>query len=155
MVVVIVVMAFALPALLRLLGGAAWNAGRTQAFAGAALYAQGLMEEIRTKKYDELAGTYSSTLGPESGETYPAGYDDVDDYNGYSDIPAGGFTRTVTVGYVYLNGTAWTDCGAQTCVAATTCTTCSQCCYKKITVTVSRNDNLVKNLKLVAIVGAH
>jgi len=56
----------------------------------AASLAEALMEEILSKRYDELTPdggvpacpTCSTTLGPDGGETR-ATYDDVDDYNSY------------------------------------------------------------------------
>lgn len=41
--------------------------------------------EIRSKRFDEkVTEPYSTILGPDSGETLLAHYDDLDDYNGYS-----------------------------------------------------------------------
>ncbi len=160
MVVVILVLAVAIPALLQLLGQAAWRSERTEAFSDATFYSRALMEEILSKRYDQnTTPPYSQSnlkppWGPEAAETYP-NFDDVDDYDGYSDTPAGGYTRSVTVDYVILSSGTWGTCGAQTCAAVTDCSTCAQCCYKRIKVTVSRNDNLIKNLTLVNIVGGY
>lgn len=74
--------------------------------------AQSIIEEIKTKSFDEntLAGfptslnnlTPASSFGPES-EVYPA-FDDVDDYNNYSRAiitdDAGTITALVKVSYV-------------------------------------------------------
>jgi len=164
MVVVILVLALAIPILLRLLGEADWQSVRTAALADATFYAQRLMEVIRSKAYDEkIFSTYppftdSTALGPDTGETCSGldtgscTYDDIDDFNGYTVSPAGGYTYNVTVTYALLSGTTWTDCATPiTCTAVTDCTTCAQCCYKRIDIKVSRNDNLVKNVELVSI----
>src|SRR3989338_7748134 len=74
------------------------------------MLAQELLEEIRSKRFDEVTtkdanGNWSSTLGVDSGETSgtKSTYDDVDDFNGYSETmssPYVGFTRSVVVSYV-------------------------------------------------------
>jgi hypothetical protein len=82
--------------------------------------ASDLMEEVLSKSWDENATavgpisdglkTLPASLGPESGETRPA-FDDIDDYNGYSESPPkvqdgqvladfAEFTRSVQVYYV-------------------------------------------------------
>ena len=82
--------------------------------------ASDLMEEILSKSWDEQSTNVSPLpdgsktppldLGPEAGETR-ATFDDVDDYNGYSESPPAdhqgqiitgfsGFTRSVQVFYV-------------------------------------------------------
>ncbi len=70
--------------------------------------AQETMEEVRSKQYDHLTvisadGNWSTTLGPESGETTTDDFNDVDDYEGFSEVmtnPYAGFTRSVEVDYV-------------------------------------------------------
>lgn len=74
------------------------------------MLAQELMEEIRSKRFDELTAedaneNWSSVLGVNTGETSgtKATFDDVDDYNGFSESlssPYVGFSRSVTVSYV-------------------------------------------------------
>ena len=86
--------------------------------------ATGLMDEIVAKKWDEnspLGGgnttSPSSTLGPDPGETGRTRYDDVDDYNGFTESDtftdqAGnsfnveGVSREVTVDYIADSSTA-------------------------------------------------
>jgi len=66
---------------------------------------QDLMEEIRSKKFDEDPGSPTSPgqLGPEQQEsrdnTPPNNFDDVDDYNGYSDSPPEEVDGTVMAEY--------------------------------------------------------
>ena len=80
---------------------------------------QELMEEIRMRRWDENTpfprSTYitasSTTLGPEAGETDKTLFDDIDDFNGWTESAVkdpmnnavaafAGFSRSVTVGYV-------------------------------------------------------
>jgi len=81
--------------------------------------AQELLEEIRMRRWDENTPfprtTYitapSSTLGPEAGETDKTLFDDIDDFNGWTESSVkdplnnavaafAGFSRSVTVQYV-------------------------------------------------------
>ncbi|OGW72676.1 MAG: hypothetical protein A2Y02_03020 [Omnitrophica bacterium GWA2_52_12] len=74
------------------------------------LLAQELMEEIKSRRFDEneaktADGNWSKTLGTDSGETTGsrASLDDVDDYQGLSEnlsTPFNGFSRSVSVAYV-------------------------------------------------------
>ncbi len=80
--------------------------------AAAAALAQDLLNEIRTRRYEGSADT-SGVLGPttaESGLNRRSAFDDVDDYNGWSESPPvsdsgvalsgfSGWTRSVRVRY--------------------------------------------------------
>ncbi len=76
------------------------------------LSGQSLLEIIKAKKWDENsvvpAGyvTAPSAIGADTGESMATLYDDVDDYNGFTDQPDSYTTRTVSVKYVNvpLNG---------------------------------------------------
>jgi prepilin-type N-terminal cleavage/methylation domain-containing protein len=84
----------------------------------AARLASDLMEQILRLPFHDPDGQASDYhLGPESGETVPAGFDNLDDYNGYSepqgqvkDVKGAVFTdstykrfsRNVTCEYVYV-----------------------------------------------------
>ncbi len=87
-----------------------------------------LLEEIKMRKWDEntpangaYTGTYSTTMGVDSGETATdkTTFDDIDDFNGYTESPPknpmgvalsalSAFSRSVVVQYVdaTLNPTA-------------------------------------------------
>ncbi len=76
--------------------------------------AQSQLEEIVSRKYDEnspIDGTACdrvipcSGIGLESGENIrvPQSFDDIDDFNGYTDEPLPGFTRRVNVAYSGAN----------------------------------------------------
>ncbi|MGH7408682.1 MAG: hypothetical protein ACREKF_11840, partial [Candidatus Methylomirabilales bacterium] len=100
--------------------------------------ASNLMEEIRSKRWDENTGAASLTLVSESGETR-ATYDDVDDFNGPLGVGLDesppkdsqganmsgytGFRQQVSVCYVATDD-------LNTCLGSTSN-------YKKITVTVT------------------
>lgn len=53
MLAVIVLMGAAIPPLLTMWADIAWRSGRTEAIADAQFYAQELMEEIKSKSFDE------------------------------------------------------------------------------------------------------
>jgi len=71
---------------------------------------QELLEEIRSKRFDELEykdanGNWSTSMGVDAGETAgnKSTFDDVDDFNSFSETlssPFSGFLRSVTVGYI-------------------------------------------------------
>lgn len=147
LVVVIVVLGLAIPPLLTSWANIGWRSARSEALADATFYAQALMEEIKSKRFDEnTSSPWSSLLGPESGESRTgagaSAYDDVDDYNGYSDSPATRYNRSATVGYAALSGTTWQNSGSITN-------------FKRIAVTVSRSDGLAKDVNLITIVAAY
>lgn len=157
MVSVIVVLGVSIPILLTMWADVAWRSSRSEVISDAIFYAQQLMEEVKSKGYDQNTSppwTNPANLGPDGGETYP-NFNDVDDFNNYSDT-VNRYNRSVSVKYVYLNGNNWDDtCSFTTCQARTDCATCDQCCYKKITVTVSRTDNLVRDITLVTTVSGY
>ncbi len=87
------------------------------------LQAQGLLDEVKLVKWDETTTdpnilSARSAIGLDAGESLPStNLDDIDDYNGYSDVPLPGYTRSVTVSYatVTVSGlvqstTTLTDC---------------------------------------------
>lgn len=106
--------------------------------------AEGLMEEIKSKSWDEVttidsdcSNASSSPLGPDGGESR-ATYDDIDDFNGISNTPPkdsqdgdmnnyAGFTQQATVSYV-----AAADLNAP--VGGPTC-------YKRISVSITDNSS--------------
>lgn len=73
--------------------------------AAAAALAQDLLEEIRTKRYAGTADVAGS-LGPTAAESVAAAraaFDDIDDYDGWSETPPVGDTGTPLPGF-----TGWT-----------------------------------------------
>ncbi|MFQ5839309.1 MAG: hypothetical protein ACE5HK_01140 [Candidatus Methylomirabilales bacterium] len=133
LILVILLIALALPAMMRLFIEATRDSTLSATVTGAHALASTLLEEIRSKRWDENAGAPSPILGPEVGETRPT-YDDVDDFTGLNESPpldsqgttmAGfeNFRQQVSVCYV-----ANTD--LDTCVGGTSN-------YKRVTATVT------------------
>lgn len=165
MIVVIVVLAVAIPVLLISWADVAWRSVRSEAIAEAAFYGEELMEWVKSKEFDEndaAPWTNSASFGVETGESASNmfTYDDVDDFVGSTDTlvttSPGGYIRSVTVGYVSLNTGVnpprWDACGAVSCGPVTDCTTCAQCCYKLITVSVRHKNNLIGTVTMTTIV---
>ena len=141
LVTVIVVVGLAIPVLLRLFADVAKRTAQSETLAASSFYAEQLMEEIKAKRFDENpTSPWSAVLGPDTGTTGLDGttnetasgksnWDDVDDFNGYSNNPATGYTRSVAV--VYLNSTIAPGGTWQALSSGTSD-------YKRVTVTVAR-----------------
>lgn len=148
-IMIIVVVAIAIPALLIILGQEAKQSVNAELQVSATNVAQALMEEIKTKRWDENATVPPySILGidaPPDNAGDPSTYDDVDDYAvGVPDVTVGGVTysRSVQVCYVQssdLNNTS-------PCVTAGA----SGTDYKHIQVTVS--NSTLGSVELVTVV---
>lgn len=178
MVSIIVVLGLAIPILLTMWADVAWRSSRSEVVADAIFYTQQLMEEIKSKGFDSNSSspwTNAINIGVDSGEDRADKdtFDDVDDFvtlclPGYSNhptcdktctdtrvtVPANLYSRSVRVEYVYLDASRnWQPCATPViCIAKTNCANCNQCCYKRIIVSVSRTDNLVKDVNLTSIV---
>jgi len=148
MIAVIVVVGLAIPVIMLSWQDLAFRSGRAEVIAQATFYAQELMEEIKSKRFDENdapAWTNSANFGTEGTEDPNDAdtFDDVDDFVGCTDTrvtnPASGYTRSVSVNYVTLDtNDTWQDCTPSTnCLDDTgDCTNCNHCCYKRINVEV-------------------
>ena len=164
-VFVIIILGASIPVLLRVWADLGWRSSRSEVIADATFYAQQLMEEIKSKRFDEnedTPWTSSVNFGPDSTESSNNAdtFDDLDDFAGCADLrittPASGYTRSADIEYYRLNASTWEACGqAVTCVNPLNCASCSECCYKRVVVTVSRNDNLVKDVKLATMVSGY
>ncbi|MBU1998635.1 MAG: hypothetical protein ABIG46_01720 [Candidatus Omnitrophota bacterium] len=145
LVTIIVVLGIAIPVLLNMWAVVAERSVRTESMAEAGLYAEELMEIIKSKSFDENATTPWSALGRDTGESAgnSALYDDVDDFIGCTDpaitTPAAGYSRSASISYMSLTGGTWGTIAGPTD-------------FKRIVVTVSRTDNLVNNVNLTTIV---
>jgi prepilin-type N-terminal cleavage/methylation domain-containing protein len=107
---------------------------------------KGLIEEIKSKRFDEnfdnngtTSFTPASSLGPEAGETEKNTFDDVDDFNGWQETPGGypGYSLSVSVFY-----TQEADLNAISTVITN---------YKRINLTVSKNGISDINLSTMAV----
>jgi prepilin-type N-terminal cleavage/methylation domain-containing protein len=162
LIAALVVAGIAIPALLTVWSTISWQAIRSEGTADASIYAQGLMEEIVSKQYDEQdESPWSSTLGRDGESAANASaYNDVDDFINTADpritSPAPGYTRWASVEYVIRNATnTWGACqAAPVCGTVNDCSTCNECCYKRITVNVRKN-SLPVNVSLSMIVAGY
>lgn len=152
LVVVIVVLGLAIPPLLTMWADVAWRSAASELLADSAFYAQQLMEEIKSKNFDESQSspwTSSASFGPDGGENSNdrATFDDVDDFVGCTDAsvttPGTGYARSAAVSYVTLNVSTWDEVpsGASN--------------YKRIVVTVSRSGGSALPVSLTALVSSH
>lgn len=166
MIVVIVVLGIAIPPLLNMWADVSWRSSRSETLADASFYTQELMEEIKTKRFDEkTSGPWTNTSGfgaTADGENSGnrSTFDDVDDFVNCADTtvinPASGYSRSVSVDYARLNAfsNTWEGCGSQICQPSGDCAACNECCYKRVTVSVSRANPAV-DANMVTIVSAH
>ena len=102
-IVTIVVLSIAIPPLLRMISDVMIKHTKGETYYKATILGRDLLEKILTKRFDEKTektGGEWSDIGPDSGETDESKYDDVDDYDGFSDEPVNGYTRSVSVHYV-------------------------------------------------------
>ena len=164
-IMIIVVVSIAIPTLLIMVGQQAKFGVDAEIRVTATNVAQALMEEIKTKCWDDptlmpggicaQTAAASTTLGPEAGEVTLSLYDDADDFNDLTPASVGApctddtvtvngitFTREAVV--CYVNPGVLNTC-VDTAPAAGSCNRTiaagSQTDYKKITVTVTAPDN--------------
>jgi len=150
-VLIIVIVAIAIPALLIILGQETRQGVDAELQVKASNVAQALMEEIKTKSWDENLpippGAYS-TLGIDGGETAgnTSTYDDVDDYTaGVPDITVKNITFTASVQVCYVPNTNLNSTSpCQTSSGSGTD-------FKRIQVTVS--NTTIGSVEVVTVVG--
>ena len=135
---VLIILSFAIPGLLMMFSEANFKSVGRETLATASLYAQELMEEIRSKSFSDPDQT--PVFGLEQGETERSDFDDVDDYNGFLDNPSPTFARSVSVIFMELNLSSWQQ-------AASPPTD-----YKSITVTVQDLNNSISPISLEVLV---
>lgn len=132
----ITILLMAIIPLMKMLGDSLRGAQTFSDISIATQLAQDLMEEIKSRRWDENTPAdgsettvYSFPLGPDGGEPP---YDDIDDYHNATtpyDIVDGKYTRSVSVTYVNVP-----DAGAITPVAGTSD-------FKRIDITVEWPNN--------------
>ncbi|MFH1783662.1 MAG: hypothetical protein ABH868_02010 [bacterium] len=139
-VLAITVLVMAVIPLMKMLGDSLRGSQTFSDISIATQLAQELMEEIKSKRWDELSSLDGSPapngswpFGPDAGEGTPAAYDDVDDYNTAPlayDVVDGKFTRTVEVIYVNVPHASDPATITPTLPLGTTSA------YKRITITI-------------------
>jgi prepilin-type N-terminal cleavage/methylation domain-containing protein len=162
LIAALVVAGIAIPALLTIWSTISWQSVRSEGAQDASIYAQGLMEEIVSKQFDEQdESPWSTALGRDGENVANAStFNDLDDFINTTDpritTPGPGYSRWVNVEYVLLNATnTWGACvPTPTCGPVSNCTACNECCYKRITVNVKKN-NLPANVSLTTIVAGY
>lgn len=156
LVVVIVVLGLAIPPLLTSWANIGWRFVRSESLADATFYAQELMEEIKSKRFDEKTvspWTSSIDFGYDTGENgnNKDTFNDADDFvttgtRSCTDplviAPATSYSRSVTVDYVTLSTNTWIPSASPTN-------------FKRVRVSVSHSRGLVKDVTLVTIVSAY
>jgi len=145
LILTVVILAVSVYGSLTILGGMSRQGSDAERQTLGVEYGRMRMDQILSKRFDEVNGTpstcsgFSSTLAPE-GET-PLTYDDVDDYNGFNGeistdpLYGRGLRTTVTVRYVTPN------------LVTGNLETGGMSCYKRISVDVvdqKTNSVLVK-----------
>lgn len=148
-VLVIIILAIALPPLLQLFSTAMKDSMTPDMSVIATNLGQSIIEEMRSKKWDELStggkmDTNSATIGVDVGEIMRYQYDDVDDYNGLNDSPpkdVNGTSLTDFNQFAVTVGVGFVDNNMNTSVVPTD--------FKEVTVTVSWN-NGNENISLVS-----
>ncbi len=138
-VMVIVILGIMLPGIMLYFIQGVKNSVDSQRRTTAIFLAEGLMEEIKSKRWDEVAAGINATcsnasaIGPDAEARI--GYDDIDDFNGLNNTPSPvnsqgavmvnypGFQQQVTVSYA-------NPADLTTAVAGPTC-------YKRILVTIT------------------
>jgi len=142
LIAVIIVLGLAIPTLLMLFSQVNLQSVETEGIAIGTFFAEELMEEIRSKQFEDPNQTPG--FGPEGGESGRADYDDVDDFTGYSENhPSLGYSRSVSVEYAELNGNTWQQA------------TSSPTDYKMIIILVKRTNDNAQLASLVVLVARH
>lgn len=111
-VLLILILSVAIPSLVQVFAETTVTGAKAAILPTATLLGNGLMEEIKARKFDELnsknaSGNWSAVLGSDSGEAADKTlFDDVDDFNGWtqgfgSSYPS--YTASITVRYVNSN----------------------------------------------------
>lgn len=110
LIIAITILSFVLLSLLKAYADVSVNSVTPEYRNTQAMLATELMEEIRSRRFDETAirdanGNWSTALGIEAGEAAgnSATFDDVDDFHGFTETllsPFAGFSRAVTITYV-------------------------------------------------------
>lgn len=153
-VLAITTLAIALPPLLHIFAETAVTGAKAAILPTANLLGNELMEEIKSRKFDELSaksasGNWSTALGPDAGESgNKALFDDVDDFNGWTQgfgASYPNYTASVVVSYVSSS-----NLNSSLAIPSPTPNNWTPS-YKRIVVTIS-NPGIVSSIQLVTLV---
>ncbi len=166
LVAVLVVIGIAIPVLLAMWANISWRSAGSENIADATSFARALMEDVKSKRFDQNTispWTSSANLGIDSGENKASAgtFNDVDDFIDSTDAnittPAPGYIRSASVAYVYPDvSNTWQNCSLPVnCAGVGNCTSCNECCYKRVTVNVRRADGMLDNVTLTTVVAGY
>jgi type II secretory pathway pseudopilin PulG len=148
LVIAIVIVGIAIPVLVRNWADVTVRSVQSESMSDAAFYAQQMMEEIASKRFDErtepewtAANFFGARRADESDETNRDRYDDIDDFANFTEPLSRGFRSLVIVEYANLTGATW-----QAVASGTTD-------FKRVTVRISRNN--MPDAALVTVVGRY
>jgi prepilin-type N-terminal cleavage/methylation domain-containing protein len=150
LVIAVVIVGIAVPVLVRNWADVTIRSVESETISDAAFYAEQLMEEIKSKRFDErtdppwTAGNlFGAKRADESDEmNNRTRFDDVDDYDGFTEPLPRSFVSLVSVQYANLTGTTW-----QAVASGTTD-------FKRVTVNISRK-NILNAATLVTVIGRY
>ncbi len=165
LIIAITVISLAIFPLVMLFTQANYRTLKTESISTATFYAEELMEEIRSKSFDENSSSPWSgiPLGPETttlgldqanleNNTDHNNWDDVDDYNGYVDfcnlqgvcgLTPSVYRRSVTVAYIELNGSSWQPAASPPTA------------FKQVEVSLSRTNGISAGVDLNVLVSGY
>lgn len=152
----IVLLGVAMPPLLNMFASTTESAANVDALPVATALGKELMEEIKARKFDELAGkgstgNWSTTLVSDTGETATnkSTFDDVDDFNGWTQsfgTTYPNYSASVSVDYV-----TGTDLNSPLSIPSPVPNNWTPS-YKRVVVTVSNSQQLAGDIQLTSVV---
>jgi type II secretory pathway pseudopilin PulG len=150
LVVAIIVIGLAIPALTRNWFDITKRSIQSEELFDSTSYGEQLMEEIKSKRFDERTEPpwtpENFFAAQRADETYEINnrtrYDDVDDYDGFSEALSGSYRSSVQVSYVNLTGTAWQQIAGD------------ETDFKRVIVSISRADGRA-NTTMNAVIGRY
>ena len=155
MALAIVILSISIPALVKLFAETAISSGKSAILPTANELGIELMEEIKSRKFDELSqrdgsGNWSTSLGIDAGEnaSNKTTFDDVDDFSGWTQnfgASYPGYSATVSISYVVSN-----DLNTKLTIPSTVPNNWTPS-YKLVQVTIS-NSALPSNITLSTVV---
>ena len=145
LIITIIILAIAVPPMVGVFITSTRNSTFGVSMARANHLASNLLEEIRSKRWDENTGAASVTLGPDTGETR-ATYDDVDDFHGLNETPPKDSQGVTMGGSTGFRQQVWVCYVASTAVATPCIGSGTTSNYKHITVKITDPQERVTEL---------